>query len=87
MMRWKKIFNQTNDMKLSLCTTIKSLVIISLVALDWAALHDILKANEPDYFLEYFTLIMSIVIVGLLGIHSYFDAKAKKKGAKTGVCM
>ena len=45
------------------------------------------KANEPDYFLEYFTMIMSVVIMSLLGIHSYFDAKAKKKGSPTGVCV
>ncbi len=68
---------------MSLCTTIKSLVIVALIALDWAAIHDILKANEPDYFLEYFALAISLVIVILLGIHSYLDKKAKK----TGTCV
>jgi hypothetical protein len=32
-----------------------------LLALDWAAWHDILKANEPDYTLEYGMLAFSVV--------------------------
>lgn len=38
-----------------------------LLALDWAALHDILKANEPNYTLEYAMLAFSLVVfAGLL---------------------
>ena len=36
-------------------------VALVLLALDWAALHDIVKANEPDYTLEYGMLAFSVV--------------------------
>lgn len=65
---------------MKLCTVIKTLVVITLLALDWAALHDIFKGLEPDYTLEYFALIASVIILVLLGIHSYLDKKAKKDG-------
>lgn len=36
--------------------------LILLLALDWAALHDILKRNEPDYSAEYTVLGASVLI-------------------------
>lgn len=40
--------------------------VVLLLALDWAALHDILKANEPDYTAEYATLAASAMIFAAL---------------------
>lgn len=43
----------------------KILVILGLLvlaALDWAALHDILKQNEPSYVAEWMVVITSAVI-------------------------
>jgi len=37
-----------------------------LLALDWAALHDILKRNEPNYVAEYTMLAVSIAIFAAL---------------------
>jgi len=42
------------------------LTILVLLALDWAALHDILKRNEPDYTAEYTMLAASAVIFAAL---------------------
>jgi len=39
--------------------------IIVLLALDWAALHDILK-GEADVWAEYTTVLLSLVIFGAL---------------------
>ncbi|MFQ5777468.1 MAG: hypothetical protein ACE5IP_05625 [Terriglobia bacterium] len=36
-------------------------VVLLLLALDWAALHDILKGNELDYSLEYGMLAASVI--------------------------
>jgi len=36
-----------------------------LLALDWAALHDILK-GEPDLYGEYRTLVLSGIVFGVL---------------------
>lgn len=38
--------------------------LVALAALDWAALHDIAKANEPSYAAEYTVLAASLVIFG-----------------------
>jgi ABC-type sulfate transport system permease component len=40
--------------------------VVALLALDWAALHDILKRNEPGYAAEYSMLTASIVIFAAL---------------------
>lgn len=56
-------------------TLIKTLIILTLFALDWAALHDIMNANESDLFLEYVTLAASAVIFILLAIHSHLGNK------------
>ena len=42
------------------------LAILLVLALDWAALHDIPKANEPDLTFEYVTVIGSIPLLLLL---------------------
>ena len=39
---------------------------ILLLALDWAALHDIVKGNEPDFFAEYTVLGASLLVFGAL---------------------
>ncbi len=37
-----------------------------ILALDWAALHDILKQNEPDYTAEWAMLAASVGFFGYL---------------------
>ena len=37
-------------------------LVVVVLALDWAALDDITTGNEPDYFLEYATLVVSAII-------------------------
>lgn len=37
-----------------------------LLALDWAALHDIVKSNESDFFAEYTALGASLLVFGVL---------------------
>ena len=41
-------------------------VIIIFLALDWAALNDILKGNEPNYFAEYGMLSLSLIVFGAI---------------------
>jgi hypothetical protein len=41
-------------------------VVLLLLALDWAALHDILKQNEPNYTAEYAMLAVSILFFGAM---------------------
>jgi len=47
--------------------TIIWVVVLSLLAVDFAALDDITTGNEPSYFLEYAILIISLLIFGVLG--------------------
>ncbi len=54
--------------------------VLLILALDWAALHDILKGNEGDYSLEYATLAASGVAFGLL-ILSAWRRKSKSSPA------
>jgi len=49
--------------------------ILIFLAMDWAALHDILKQNENNYFTEYMVIILSVLYFYVL---VYF--KAKKSG-------
>ncbi len=49
--------------------------ILIFLAMDWAALHDILKQNENNYFTEYMVIILSVLYFSVL---VYF--KAKKSG-------
>ena len=43
-------------------------IVLSLLILDWAALDDITTCNEPNYFLEYAILFISLLIFGLVGL-------------------
>lgn len=40
-------------------------LVIVLLLFDWAALDDISTGNEPDYTLEWLTIILSLVIFSL----------------------
>jgi len=40
-------------------------IVLLLLALDWAALHDILK-GEPNPYLEYGMVVFSLVIFGIM---------------------
>ena len=42
-------------------------IVLSMLVLDWAALDDITTGNEPNYFLEYTILFISLLIFGLAG--------------------
>lgn len=42
-----------------------------LLALDWAALHDVLRGIEPDLGGEYATLALSLPALVLLGVMAY----------------
>jgi len=46
-------------------------VVLILLALDWAALHDILK-GEPDTYGEYAMLVFSLLVFGFLGYRYFF---------------
>jgi len=45
-------------------------IVVLLLALDWAALHDILGGLEPDYTQEYLMIAASLVIFFLLGLNT-----------------
>jgi len=45
---------------------VKAIIILILLALDWAALDDITTGNEPNYNGEYMILAVSVLIFGLL---------------------
>ena len=42
--------------------------LLALAALDWAALHDILKKNESNYVAEWMVVIASAVIFAAAAI-------------------
>ncbi|OGD86592.1 hypothetical protein A2Z23_02165 [Candidatus Curtissbacteria bacterium RBG_16_39_7] len=52
-------------------------LVFVLLALDWAALDDITTGNEPDYFLEYMILGVSLLIFGLIGLAAVFGKKSR----------
>lgn len=54
--------------------------ILLLLALNWAALHDIVKANQPSYTLEYACLMLSGVVLGILALNRFL-AKARPRNA------
>ena len=43
-----------------------ALTVAVILALDWAALHDILKQNETNYVAEWTMLAASVVFFGYL---------------------
>lgn len=51
-----------------------TLIILIIFALDWAALHDILK-GEPDTYLEYAVLFVSLVIFGVFIFKKFKKSK------------
>ncbi len=55
-------------------------VVFVLLALDWAALHDILK-GEPDTYLEYAMLMFSLVVLGTM---TFFGLRNRRGSASRG---
>lgn len=52
-------------------------IVVVLLALDWAALHDILK-GEPNLYAEYGMIILSVIIFGIM---AFIGLKGRSKGA------
>jgi len=38
------------------------IIIVIFLMLDWAALHDIIKGKEPNYWGEYAILVISVIV-------------------------
>jgi drug/metabolite transporter (DMT)-like permease len=53
--------------------------IVSLLAIDWAAIHDIIKGEEPSLKNEYATLILSAFILISIGIYFYLKKNNKNR--------
>lgn len=51
-------------------------IILALLALDWAALHDIMK-GEPDLYNEYGMVVFSLVVFGMM---LYSGSRRRKSG-------
>ncbi len=47
------------------------LLVVMLLALDWAALHDILKDNEPSLVVEWTVLALSSIFFASLAIRFF----------------
>ncbi len=58
-------------------TIVLTAVVVLLLALDWAALHDILK-GEPDLCLEYAIVMFSMIVFGVM---IFITLKRKNKRA------
>jgi len=43
-------------------TIVLTAIVLTLLALDWAALHDIFR-GEPNLYLEYAVVIFSIILI------------------------
>ena len=52
-------------------------VVLLLLALDWAALHDILK-GEPNLYAEYGMILLSMIIFGVM---TFIGLRRKNKRA------
>ncbi len=50
--------------------------ILVILALDWAALHDIIKGNEPNFLAEWTMLGASVLLLPMLAL------RWKRQGAK-----
>jgi hypothetical protein len=61
-------------------TIILIAIVLLLLALDWAALHDILR-GEPNLYAEYGMFVFSVIVFGLL---SLVALRRKRKGADAG---
>lgn len=55
------------------------IIIVIFLLLDWAALHDISKGNQPDYWGEYAILAMSVIVFITIGAYILVSQKAKFK--------
>lgn len=53
-------------------------IVVVLLALDWAALHDILK-GEPNLYAEYGMILFSMIIFGVM---IFIGLRRKNKKAK-----
>ena len=53
-------------------------MVVLLLALDWAALHDILK-GEPNLYAEYGMILFSIVIFGVMISTQLFRSLGRKR--------
>ena len=53
-------------------------IVVLLLALDWAALHDILK-GEPNLYAEYTMIVFSTIIFGVM---IFIGLRRRNKGAK-----
>lgn len=53
--------------------TVLIAIILGILILDWLALDDITTGNEPDYFGEYATLLLSVpaLIVSFLKLKNH----------------
>lgn len=58
------------------------ITILILLALDWAALHDILKANERDLIGEYGVLVFSVIVFAILIAWQIGDWRIQKRCEK-----
>ena len=53
-------------------------IVVLLLALDWAALHDIMK-GEPNLYAEYGMILFSMIIFGVM---IFIGLRRKNKRAK-----
>ena len=53
-------------------------IVVLLLALDWAALHDILK-GEPNLYAEYGMILFSIIIFGVMIFIPLFKSLGGKR--------
>ena len=52
-----------------------AVAVLILLALDWAALHDIVKGLEPNYFGEYSMLVFSVIAFVVIALTLTFYRK------------
>ncbi len=53
-------------------------IVVLLLALDWAALHDIMK-GEPNLYAEYGMILFSMIIFGVM---IFIGLRRRDKGEK-----
>jgi len=50
---------------------ITGIIIIILLMLDWAALHDIVKGTQPGYWAEYAMLTVSAIVFAAIAFFGF----------------
>jgi hypothetical protein len=65
-----------------MCKVTIVLVIIGLLALDWAALHDITR-GEPNVKLEYLTLFFSTLVFSLIILRTLINRRRSRKTSES----